>query len=88
MGGCLCCWFLGYSRHQKAYFDVKVFNLNAPSYRGSQLSSLYRRFEQGKRRKYKQRIRDVEMASFTPLGRSGATKVFYKRLANLYNYFL
>ena len=77
------------SRHQKAYFDVKVFNPNAPSYRGSQLSSLYRRFEQDKRRKYEQRIRDVEMASFTPLifstfgGISGATKVFYKRLADL-----
>ena len=52
------------SRHQKAYFDVKVFNPNAPS---SQLSSLYRRFEQDKCRKYEQRIRDVEMASFTPL---------------------
>ena len=77
------------SRHQKAYFDVKVFNPNAPSYQGSQLSSLYRRFEQDKRRKYEQRIRDVEMASFTPLiistfgGISGATKVFYKRLADL-----
>ena len=55
------------SRHQKAYFDVKVFNPNAPSYRGSQLSSLYCRFEQDKYRKYEQRIRDVEMASFTPL---------------------
>ena len=80
----------GGSRHQKAYFDVKVFNPNVPSYRGSQLSSLYCRFEQDKHRKYEQRIRDVEMASFTPLifqplevRISGATKVFYKRLADL-----
>ena len=42
------------SCHQKAYFDVKVFNPNAPSYRGSQLSSMYRRFEQDKHRKYEQ----------------------------------
>ena len=52
-------------RHQKAYFDVKVFNPNASSYRGSQISSLYRKFEKDKRRKYEQRIREVEMASFT-----------------------
>ena len=43
-------------QHQKAYFDVKVFNLNASSYRGSQVSSLYHKFEKDKRRKYKQRI--------------------------------
>ena len=72
------------NHRQKAYFDVKVFNPNASSYQGSQLSSLYRRFEQDKRRKYKQRIREVEMASFTPLvfstfgGVSGATNVFIK----------
>ena len=45
-------------QHQKAYFDVKVFNPrpNASSYRGSQVSSLYRKFEKDKRRKYEQRI--------------------------------
>ena len=78
-------------RHQKAYFDVKVFNPNASSYRGSQVSSLYRKFEKDKRRKYKQRIREVEIASFTPLvfstsgGMSGCTNVFYKRLAYLFS---
>ena len=55
------------SQHQKAYFDVKVFNPNASSYRGSQVSFLYRKFEKDKRRKYEQRIREIEMASFTPL---------------------
>ena len=54
-------------QHQKAFFDVKVFNPNASSYRGSQVSSLYRKFEKDKRRRYEQRIREVEMASFTPL---------------------
>ena len=28
-------------RHQRAYFDVKVFNLTAPSYRATSVPSLY-----------------------------------------------
>ena len=44
-----------------------MFNPNASSYRGSSLSSLYRRLGKEKRRKYEQRIRDVEMGCFTPL---------------------
>ena len=42
------------SRHQKVFIDVKVFNPNASSYRGSSLFSLYRRLEKEKRRKYEQ----------------------------------
>ena len=78
-------------QHRKAFFDVKVFNPNAPSYRGSQVSSLYRRFEKDKRRKYEQRTCEVEMASFTPLvfstsgDVSGCTNMFYKRLAYLFS---
>ena len=78
-------------RHQKAFFDVKVFNPNASSYRGSQVSSLYQKFEKDKRHKHEQRIREVEMASFTPLvfstsgGMSGCTNIFYKRLAYLFS---
>ena len=80
-------------QHQKAYFDVKVFNPNASRsrYRGSQASSLYRKFEKDKRRKYEQRIREIELASFTPLvfstsgGMSGCTNVFFKRLAYLFS---
>ena len=72
-------------------FDVKVFNPNASSYRGSQVSSLYRKFEKDKRRKYEQRIREIEMASLTSLvfstsgGMSGCTNVFFKRLAYLFS---
>ena len=55
------------SRHQKAFFDVRIFNPTAPSYRNTAVSSLYRRFERDKQRMYEQRIRDVEMGSFTPL---------------------
>ena len=53
------------------------------------VSSLYTRFEREKQRMYEQRVRDVEMSSFTPLvfstfGGMGmvATTVF-KRLASL-----
>ena len=53
--------------HQRAFFDVKVFNPTASSYRATPVASLYRRFEKEKRRKYEQRIREVEMGSFTPL---------------------
>ena len=75
--------------HQRAFFDVKVFNPTASSYRATPVASLYRRFEKEKRRKYEQRIREVEMGSFTPLvfstfgGISGCTSIFYKRLAYL-----
>ena len=66
-----------------------MFNPNASSYRGSSLSSLYRRLEKEKRRKYEQRIRDVEMGCFTPLvfstfgGMSTICNIFFKRLASL-----
>ena len=74
------------SRHQKAFFDVRIFNPTAPSYRNTAVSSLYRRFERDKQRMYEQRIRDVEMGSFTPLvfstfgGMGSAATVAYKRL--------
>ena len=77
-------------QHQKPFFfDVKVFNPTASSYRTTPVSSLYRRFEKEKRRKYEQRIREVEMGSFVPLvfstfgGMRGCTNVVYKRLAYL-----
>ena len=52
-------------------------------------SSTYRKHEAEKKRKYGQRVRDVENASFTPLvfsttgGMSKETTVFLKRLASL-----
>ena len=75
--------------HQRAFIDVKVFNPTASSYRATPVASLYRRFEKEKRRKYEQRIREVEMGSFTPLvfstfgGIGECTSIYYKRLAYL-----
>ena len=77
------------NRYQRAFFDVRVFNPNAPTYRNLQLTSAYRRQEREKQRKYEQRVREVELGSFTPLifstsgGMAKSTTVAYKRLASL-----
>ena len=73
---------------RKVFIDVKVFNPNALSYRGFGLSSLYRRLEKEKQRKYEECIRDVEMGCFTPLvfstfwGMSNICNTFFQK-ANL-----
>ena len=78
------------SRYQRSFFDVRVFNPSASSYCNTAVASLYRRFEQEKQRRYEQRVREVEMGSFTPLvfstfgGMGGAATTVYKRLASLY----
>ena len=52
------CGFWG-GRFQKTYFDVRIFNPLAQSYRSSAISSLYRKQEQEKKRKYEAQIRRV-----------------------------
>ena len=75
-------------KFQKTYFDVRVFNANAPSYVNTAIASCYKRHEQEKKRKYEQRVRQVEQASFTPIvysctgGCSALTNTFIKRLAS------
>ena len=77
------------NRYQQAFFDIRVFNPNASSYRQLQPTTAYNRQEQLKRRHYEQRVREVEHGSFTPLvfstsgGLSKAAEVTYKRLASL-----
>ena len=77
-----------WNRGQDAYFDVRVFNPNAPSYRSQDLTHLYRRNEQEKKREYNQRVQEVVAGVFTPLvfstsgGMGKESSVFYKRLAN------
>ena len=74
---------------QKAFFDVRICNPTAQSYCSSSLEAVYRSQERGKRRQYEERIREVEMSSFTPLvlsifgGMSKSTLVAYKHLADL-----
>ena len=76
-------------RFERAFFDVRVINPFAPSNRTPQMTSCYRRHEREKRRKYDQRIREVEHASFVPLvmsctgGAGPSATVFLRRLAAL-----
>ena len=55
------------SNRQCAFFDVKVFNPNAQSYRWSSLEANYRQEEKAKKRMYEERILQVEHGSFTSL---------------------
>ena len=77
------------SHHQRALFDVRVFNPFARSYVTSPICTTYRRQERAKVREYEQRVREIERASFTPLvfsatgGMAPRAKVFYKKLSDL-----
>ena len=80
------CWG---GRHERTYFDVRVFNPHAPSNRCANFSTCYRKHEKLKKNSYEQRIREVEHATFTPLvlaatgGLASEANNFYKRLASL-----
>ena len=76
-------------RHELAFFDVRVFNPHASSYRAQSLSQVYRKHESEKRRQYGERVKEIERGSFTPLvfsatgGAGPAATVFLKRLGEL-----
>ena len=75
---------------QSAFFDVRVFNLYAQTYRNSTLAQCYRRNELEKKRAYAKHVREIEHGSFSPLvfstaGGTGTTAtVFYKRPFSLW----
>ena len=76
-------------RRQQAYFDIKVFNPTASTYRNKSLRACHRSLEAGKRRDYQDRIINVEHGSFSPIifstsgGMGPTASVVYKRLASL-----
>ena len=76
-------------RFERAFFDVRGFNPFAPSNRTPQTTTCYQRHEREKRRKYDQRVPEVEHASFVPLvmsctgGAGPCATVFLRRLAAL-----
>ena len=78
--------FWGESRHECAFFDVRVFYPHARSHRHRSLPQIYRSQEQEKRRQYEERILNVERGTFTPLvfsatgGAGPAATAFLKRL--------
>ncbi len=52
---------------QRAFFDVRVFNLFAQTYHDTPLAQCYRRNEMEKSRAYDERVREIEHGSFSPL---------------------
>ena len=75
-------------KDRNAFFDIRVFNPNAFSYRHLSIDATYRKHELEKKRQYNTRIREVEHGSFTPLvfastgGMSKKTTVLLKQLAS------
>ena len=76
-----------WTREQKAFFDIRIFDPMAQCHRESSLHAAHRRNEQEKERAYGERIRHVDQGSFTPLvfstsgGMGPRARVFYARLA-------
>ena len=55
-----------------AFFDVRVTHVNSRSNQGKSTATIFREQENEKKRKYNQRVMDVEMGTFTPvLGTNG-----------------
>ena len=78
-----------WTRGQKAFFDIRIFDPTALSYRELSLEAAHRRNEQEKMRAYAERIQQVDHGSFTPLvfttsgGMGSEAMCFYSRLADL-----
>ena len=75
-----------WSRGVTAFFDVRVMHLTSKCNQGKATSTIFKEKEE-KKRKYQQRVLDVEMGSFTPLvfgtngGMGAHCNCFLKRLA-------
>ena len=78
-----------YSPMERTFLDVRVTHPNCPSYKDVPLTQLYNQQEKEKKRKYNQRILQVEKATFTPLvftttgGMAPECAQYHKRLASL-----
>ena len=70
-----------------AFFDVRETHVNSKCNHGKETSTIFKEQEEEKKRKYQQRVLDVEMGSFTPLvfgtngGMGADCNSFLKRLA-------
>lgn len=76
-----------WTRFQRAFFDVKVSNLMALSYRERTIAATFTALEKQKKRSYNERIQQIERGTFTPLifGATGGTSrecsIFLSKLA-------
>ena len=50
-----------------AFFDVRVTNVNSKTNQGKSTAAIFKEQESEKKRKYQQRVLEVEMGSFTHL---------------------
>ncbi|CAH3033424.1 unnamed protein product [Porites lobata] len=76
-----------WSRGVTAFFAVRVTHVNSKYNQGKETSTIFKEQEEEKKRKYQQRVLDIEMGSFTPLvfgtngGMGAHCNCFLKRLA-------
>ena len=76
-----------WSRGVTAVFDVRVTHVNSKCNQGKTTSTIFKEQEEEKKRKYQQRLVDVETGCFTPLvfgtkgGMGADCNSFLKRLA-------
>ena len=56
-----------WSRAHDSFFDARVFHPNAPSYLSQDPPTLYKTHEAAKKRKYNERVLEVEGGIFNPL---------------------
>ena len=76
-----------WTRGQKSFVDIRIFDPMAPCHRELPLEAAHRRNEQEKIRAYGERIQHVDHGSFTPLvfttsgGMGPKAKCFYRKLA-------
>ena len=77
-----------WARGVTAFFDVRVTHVNSKCYQSKPTSEVSKEQEEEKKRKYQQRVLDVEMGSFTPLvfgtngGMGNECQRFLKHLAD------
>ena len=72
-------------RGQNAYFDIRVTNASAASQINAPLQSILKKHENEKKRKYNERVMQVDSGSFTPLvfstvGSMGPETVAYHKV--------
>ena len=78
-----------HSPYGKNFLDVRVTHLNSECYREKTFAQVYKQQENEKKRKYGQRIVQVEKATFTPLvfstsgGMAPECTTYHKRVATL-----
>ena len=78
-----------WEKQRSAVFEIRVCFPNADTYKDLELSSNYKLQEEEKKRKYAERVNEIEHGTFTPLvltttgERSKECKTYHSRLAEL-----